>query len=184
MIGMYQLVCHPATPAGAVKQIEVGIERSAADRLHLDYAIRGDIGRVRHEPAGPPARADDLWTGTCCELFVRPGRGEAYYEFNFAPSGKWAAYQFKDYRNAMRNVSSLSEPEIVVQRAEHALYLHVTLETGAWSREHHRADWRAALSVVVEECTGDKSYWALAHPSATPDFHHKDSFTCRLPRPS
>ena len=28
-----------------------------------------------------------------------PGEGPAYREFNFSPSGEWAVYDFRSYRN-------------------------------------------------------------------------------------
>ena len=31
-----------------------------------------------------------------------------------------------------------------------------------------------ALSAVIEAIDGAKTYWALAHPSDKPDFHHPD----------
>jgi len=36
------------------------------------------------------------------------------------------------------------------------------------------------LSAVIEETSGRKSYWALAHPPGKPDFHHTDSFALEL----
>src|SRR3546814_10579152 len=33
-----------------------------------------------------------------------------------------------------------------------------------------------ALSAVIEETDGTKSYWALRHPPGKPDFHHPDCF--------
>jgi hypothetical protein len=45
-----------------------------------------------------------------------------------------------------------------------------------------QASHRLALSAVIEETDGRKSYWALAHPPGTPDFHHPDCFTLELPR--
>jgi hypothetical protein len=43
------------------------------------------------------------------------------------------------------------------------------------------ADWRLGLSAVIEETSGDRSYWALAHPPGKADFHHSDCFALRLP---
>jgi hypothetical protein len=43
------------------------------------------------------------------------------------------------------------------------------------------ADWRLALSAVIEETNGRKSWWALAHPPGKADFHHPDSFVLELP---
>jgi hypothetical protein len=36
--------------------------------------------------------------------------------------------------------------------------------------------WRLGLSALIEETSGRKSYWALAHPPGKPDFHHADCF--------
>ena len=46
------------------------------------------------------------------------------------------------------------------------------------------ADGRLGLSVVIETLDGAISYWALAHPSEKPDFHHPDSFILTLPESS
>jgi hypothetical protein len=43
------------------------------------------------------------------------------------------------------------------------------------------APWRLGLSAVIEETSGRKSYWALAHPPGKPDFHHADCFAYELP---
>jgi hypothetical protein len=37
------------------------------------------------------------------------------------------------------------------------------------------------LAAVIEEESGTKSYWALAHPAGAPDFHHEDCFAAELP---
>ena len=39
---------------------------------------------------------------------------------------------------------------------------------------------RLFLAAVLEEADGAKSWWALAHPSGTPDFHAPDCFAARL----
>jgi hypothetical protein len=41
-----------------------------------------------------------------------------------------------------------------------------------------------AISAVIEETNGTKSYWALAHPPGAPDFHHPDCFTLQLEAPT
>ena len=37
------------------------------------------------------------------------------------------------------------------------------------------------LCAVIERWDGAISYWALAHPSDKPDFHHPESFALELP---
>lgn len=45
------------------------------------------------------------------------------------------------------------------------------------------ADCEIAISAVIEETDGTKSYWALAHPAGKPDFHHPTCFAATLPPP-
>ena len=47
-----------------------------------------------------------------------------------------------------------------------------------------RSPWQLALTAVIEDTTGALSYWALAHPSGAPDFHHPDCFVLELPEPA
>ena len=42
---------------------------------------------------------------------------------------------------------------------------------------------RVALAAVVEDATGDLSYWSLRHAAGKPDFHHSDGFVLELPSP-
>ena len=37
-----------------------------------------------------------------------------------------------------------------------------------------------ALAAIIEASDGSKSYWALAHCAAQPDFHRRQSFTLTL----
>ena len=67
--------------------------------------------------AAPPARreegrADGLWQMTCLEAFLRADEAEAYREWNFAPSGQWAAYDFTAYREGMANADVSAPPYI------------------------------------------------------------------------
>jgi hypothetical protein len=39
-----------------------------------------------------------------------------------------------------------------------------------------------ALTTVIEASDGSKSYWALRHGAAQPDFHLRQSFTLALKR--
>ncbi|HVN41698.1 MAG TPA: hypothetical protein VMT50_02865, partial [Steroidobacteraceae bacterium] len=39
---------------------------------------------------------------------------------------------------------------------------------------------RAALAAVIEETDGRLTYWAITHPSALPDFHHRLGFALQV----
>ena len=154
---------HPATPCAALRGIRVSVTL-ISNKLSIVYAMEGDLERLRIPPPRAPRFADNLWQHTCCELFVaRPGGG--YREFNFSPSGEWAAYEFDGYRTGRRAIEA--RPEIVLRGTQ----LEVWLEEKAA---------RIGLSAVIEEEDGAISYWALRHAPGKPDFHHPDTFAMEL----
>jgi hypothetical protein len=63
-----------------------------------------------------------------------------------------------------------------VQSSHDCYTLQASLELDRLSGLPHKALWRLGLSALIEDTSGRKSYWALAHPSGNPDFHHADCF--------
>jgi hypothetical protein len=171
---------HPDTPSRAVSRISVAVARPHARKLELTYLVTGEIGELLLPAAALATRADELWKHTCFEAFVREDSAPSYREFNFSPSSQWAAYAFAGYRQGMTN-ADIATPVIETSAAHGTLMLKAAFEpnlpAGAVQASH-----RLALSAVIEETDGRKSYWALAHPPGTPDFHHPDCFTLELPR--
>ncbi|MFZ2030381.1 MAG: DOMON-like domain-containing protein [Vitreimonas sp.] len=163
---------HPDTPARAVRAVEVEIGPVSGAQLRLRYVVSGEIARLALPEAAPPERADELWKHTCFEAFAM--RDVGYREFNFSPSTEWAAYDFDGYRAGVRKADVLA-PRIEGRHGQEHYELHVAFDLpGA-------APWRLALSAVIEETDGVKSYWALKHPPGQPDFHHADGFVLELP---
>ena len=121
-----------------------------------------------------PWRADELWRTTCFEAFMGPAGETTYREWNFAPRGNWAAYDFSGYREDMEKADVRSPPYI---RMEDNFTWWTVGATIAVEAEKH---WQLGLSAVLEEKDGAKSYWALAHPSEKPDFHAPGCFVARL----
>jgi hypothetical protein len=129
-------------------------------------------------PLAGAGRADELWRHTCLEVFVA-GRGSSEYrEFNFSPSGEWAAYAFTAYRAGMTFPELPCGPTLCWQRAADQLELSATLPAAALPAE--AAGLRLALSAVIEEQSGTISYWALKHPARQPDFHHPEYFALEI----
>jgi hypothetical protein len=167
---------HPDSLCLAATQIDVDIARLHAARMVLIYTVIGKIADLRLPPVTSPTRAEELWQSTCFEAFVRCSASEAYYEFNFSPSTQWAAYQFDGYRSGMREASDVGPPAIEVQASPERFSLQASLQLDQLTRLPRDARWRLGLSALIEETSGRKSYWALAHPPGKPDFHHADCF--------
>jgi hypothetical protein len=178
------LVPHPDTTSDAIEAIEADLSwamrpgQPASRRWLLRYFVTGAVGRIRLPLTKKPARADALWRHTCFEAFIRFGPAGPYREFNFAPTGEWAAYDFISYRGGMRP-AEMEAPLIDTGTRESRFELQVFLPPDAVAGP--RAVTHVGLSAVIEETDGRMSYWALAHPDGKPDFHHPDCFALELP---
>lgn len=167
---------HASSPPDAISAIEADVRRSGA-QLDLTYRITGDVDRLFIPPPANSERTDNLWQTTCPEAFIQPEGGADYYEFNLSPSTRWAGYSFTGYRTDMTNFET-SAPKVAVTRSTEMLELTATV----WLPQTIATiPWRLGLTTVIEETDGGKSFWALAHPSPEPDFHHSGSFTHLLP---
>ena len=167
----WTLRAHPATRAPPPLALEARVEVEGSE-LTCRYALSGALEQLRL-PRPATGRTDELWRHTCCELFLA-GEGEAYYEFNFAPGGAWAAYDFTAYR-AGRSEAPVT-PRVRTQRAPAGLVLEAQLDLAALTALAREPLLRIGVSAVLESESGELSYWALAHAKARPDFHDPGTF--------
>jgi hypothetical protein len=175
------LACHPETPTDIVRAMSARVRRNSATGLDVSYVLEGDLGRLRVPAPRAPRAADRLWQHTCCEIFVARKGDAAYHEYNFSPSGEWAAYAFEGYRARRgEGPSSLPPPRLSIRSHGGALELDASVDLeGLGSRPG--ASLALALAAVIEDREGNLSYWALRHPPGQPDFHHPDAFALELP---
>ena len=163
------LIPHPISPpTGLTLDVEA---RRAGRVLSLEYVLAGLVEFVRWPQAAARARTDELWRTTCFEAFVRTAEG--YVEYNLSPSGAWAAYRFDGYRERMRALE-IAAPFIVTRMAQGRFVMTVDVELPKDATD------AVGLTAVVDGLDGAIAYWALAHPSDKPDFHHPDSFALEL----
>lgn len=166
---------YPGSACDAVTAIEADLLREGA-RLKLRYDVTGAVDQLRLPEPAAPERLDNLWQHTCFEAFIAGAESTAYYELNFSSSTEWACYRFTGYREGMATAREIGPPQITVRQDGSRFELTVSLLLASLPA----GAWRVGLSAVIEEVNARKSYWALAHPSAKPDFHHSDSFALEL----
>lgn len=142
--------------------------------LFLTYRVDCSADLLTLPVAAASQRTDGLWQHTCFEAFIVREQG-GYAEFNFSPSGQWAAYDFDGYRSGMRNRETLA-PVIECKRDPAGTALSAKIDLVGLSGA-------LALTAVIEEANGTKSYWSLAHAEGKPDFHHPACFAAKLPAP-
>ena len=136
-------------------------------------------------PSKPPRKADRLWQHTCFEAFVSVKSKPEYYEFNFAPSGEWAAYSFQRYRTGTPLEDDELAPRISVSNAADRLDLDAIVRLDRLPMISSHACLFLALSAVIEDENGKLSYWALKHLLANRIFIIPTpllSWICRSPK--
>jgi hypothetical protein len=171
------LTCHPETYSPAVQGIVVRVGWRQDGALTLTYTLTGDCTRLRIPPPRPAAKADSLWQHTCFEAFISVKGDFAYRELNFSPSGEWAVYYFRGYRDRFHFAEEEAAPEILVRRAESGLVLEANIRLPL---QFTLRPLQLGLSAVIEDDWGKRSYWALMHPPGKPDFHHPEAFALRV----
>ena len=178
-------MCHPETYTPAVEEIEARVGWTQDNALAFTYALKGDLMRLRIPLPQPLLRANRLWQHTCFEAFVALKGKPEYHEFNFAPSGQWAAYSFQRYRKRtpLGNDIPAPAPRITVRKLANGLDLDAIVRLDSLPITQPGACLQLALSAVIEDKSGMLSYWALKHPAGKPDFHRRDAFTLDLERP-
>ena len=173
------LIPHPSTPPSD-PEMKVWARVEHADALgamattNIWFGIGAPLDRFVIPDAVEPGRADNLWQATCFEAFLRPEGEDTYREWNFAPSGQWAAYDFASHREG-RSDADVTPPYVRIEDnlTWWALGATIAVEAGT--------DWQLGLSAILEEKDKTKSYWALAHPEDDkPDFHDSVCFAARL----
>ena len=173
------LACHPETPSQAIQGIGAVAGTARGEILTLTFTLEGHMSALRIPEPRSSRRVDGLWRHTCFEVFIMAEDGPGYREFNFSPSGEWAAYAFRGYRDGDELDIELA-PEIVVCQTGDRLELDAEICKDLLPPGRRL---RLGLSAVVEDADGVLSYWALRHPERKPDFHHTDAFVLQLELP-
>ena len=130
---------------------------------------------------------DGLWEHSCFEVFVAVPGEAAYREFNLSPSGQWAAYAFSSYRQRDERRLLDVPPQVTARLFAGRLELEAVIKAAVLPPAVGAAKLQIGLCAVVEAADlidGSHSYWALRHPAALPDFHHRDGFAVELSLPT
>ncbi len=176
--GHVPLVCHPLTPPGGVRAITASGRVTCEGVLAVSFRVDGGLQDLRIPALGTPRMGSFLWRHTCFEAFIAAENDPAYYEFNFAPSGEWAAYAFRGYRDGEPLIGQPLAPRIAVRGGD--AWLQLDASVPIFRRLPSQGPLRLSLTAVIEAQDGALSYWALRHPPGAPDFHRRDGFALRI----
>jgi hypothetical protein len=173
------LSCHPDFSTDAITGIDVTVDYRSTGKFVMTYHVSGGVDQLALPEPGRPARADNLWEKTCFEAFIGVQGDPGYLELNFSPSKQWAVYAFENYREGMSDAELLVPPRIETSTVNGDFALVATLDLSGLP-EMNAGRLEMALTAVILEKNGRKSFWALSHPSGNPDFHNRDCFLHKI----
>jgi hypothetical protein len=183
----FELQCHPATPCSVPLRLQVHLAAAGSEDgpgLLLHYTLQGPLAGLRLPPPQAPGPADGLWQHSCFEAFLGLAGEAAYREFNFSPSGQWAAYRFSAERVREPSAETPVQPDLDLRTTADGLSLRVWLPLKALPPVVAGRPWDLGLTAVIETTDGQLSYWALQHPGERPDFHHRSGWQARSDLPA
>lgn len=164
------------TKNSAILNNKVTVELLLTDnKIRLIYNLENPGNNLLIPPQSSPARRDNLWQHTCCEVFIGLLHQPQYLEFNFSPSGEWAAYAFSDYREP-DDWPDPEPPEIRTTQTLSGLQLEAVILPDTLPEAFRNQPLELGISTVLEDKEQHLAYLALAHSQATPDFHRRDQW--------
>jgi hypothetical protein len=134
---------------------------------NAEWPLRGCESISSENPA---QRRHELWKTTCFEAFVKPLGQQNYWEINLSPQNQWNVYEFDDYRNPTPPHEAKGWSLVDMKTLPGELVARIKSDLSS------KQNLRVGLTCVLENKTGEKSYWALKHGLTQPDFHDQSCF--------
>lgn len=169
---MKPLMLHNSCDLGPIRSVTAEVKDTDVG-CEARFRLEGGVDRIRVPVAAPSVRTDDLWKTTCFEIFWQPVGGTYYREFNLSPSGRWAAYDFDNFREGMRDAPVDAISLSVAQGSSNGVG---ELELIATIASDLPTPAQVALNAIVEHEDGGLQFWALAFAPGKAEFH---SEACR-----
>lgn len=138
------------------------------------------LGKLAIPAAQPPGPADGLWQHTCFEVFLGVPGEPQYREYNFSPSGQWAVYAFRAWRERIEDFVPAATPTVTCMQADGTLVLEAHVPAELLPTVPAGSDLQVNLAAVIERKDGQFEYWTLRHVAAQPDFHARETFVLTL----
>jgi hypothetical protein len=145
----------------------------------IQFVVAGEIDRLQLSPITQfPQRITGLWETTCFEFFFGVPRQEKYWEVNLSPSGDWNVFRLDRYRENLQEEQAIAALPFTVKVERDRLTLALTFDLQGLGLECGAIELSATS--VIQEKTGEISYWAVKHAGLEADFHLRDSFVIGL----
>ena len=184
----YGAVLDGYSVAGEALSLNISASMVLSDGvLRLTFELTGAIGGIDLPGARPVRRADELWKGTCFELFLAKCHEPGYLELNVSPDLRWNIYLFDEYRKGMKEARLPETPRIVSNVSNGKFHLDFTARLPALPKSEAAHPGEPAgtgqsachalnLCAILKDQGGRLHYYCLDTSPKPPDFHNRASF--------
>ena len=167
----------PYKPSAKIEEFVCSIDKEAGFFI-VNYQIQGALKNLSLRTKCSKLQfADELWKATVFEIFLRADKSEKYYEWNFCPSNRFAAYSFDSYRQPqppkINKTTIIEYPFYDFSDENLRFQVKFSLPQELKDVEDYQIQLCAILKHDHEE---ELEYFALQHPHEKPDFHDVDCF--------
>jgi hypothetical protein len=179
----FKLIPYAAEMQGELDLYSLHGQLSVAENsLQITFQLEGELAKLRiARSSGPPLRQDLLWQTTCLEFFLAAAGDSDYWEYNLSPAGHWNVYHLEGYRQGLAEEPAYKQLPFSVMGDDKQLSLSLTCALPPALGTHRAAaGLEVGVSAVLQSSSGELAYWAVAHPSSEPDFHHRGGFCLKF----
>ncbi|MEL6553005.1 MAG: DOMON-like domain-containing protein [Cyanobacteria bacterium J06621_11] len=182
----FTLLPFEASPSTKELNITGSLTRKG-DILSIAYLLTGNLENVQLPSLRPSNdvsghRKDRLWEKTCLEFFLTASsqkqNQDPYWEFNLSPTGSWNVFALDSYRQGLREETAFTALPFSMTQTAKELKLDISVDLSAVLPT--KTPWTLGVSAVIVLANGTETFWAIAHPKPTADFHSAGSFTATL----
>lgn len=132
----------------------------------IRVTIRGDYSSIDFSGAV----SDELWRGTCVELFIRNPEEEAYTEINCAPDGRCQTMAFSEYRASVSREIITSQMALSLEKSDQSAQVLIQLSGVEIEGKE------IGVAVITADNQGNRLFWGIDHWGGSPDFHRWENF--------
>ncbi len=159
-------------------EITGNIARSS-NRLAIHYTLFGQLADIAIPAIETTlARRDGLWEETCLEFFLAAKNSQQYWEFNLSPAGHWNVYRFAGYREGMQEEAAFTALPFLVEIQLNSLSLALDVSLNRIIPAGKTLE--VGICAVIQDRSGQLTYWALTHHGPRADLHRRDGFLVEL----
>ena len=143
------------------------------EQAYAEILVKGELDKFDFDDPQELERKNELWKGTCFELFLANKKSSEYIELNLTPSLAWNLYHFEDIHKGMSEISVEDKPFIESSKIGNRYRLRYRLNLENFTINEETLFNATAILLRRDN---ERTFWSALDLREKPDFHDKAYF--------